>query len=406
MIFASQSEAGPNGPGDRGEVYVSVEAPPRLKLGGVSKSFPGVLANDNVNLSVKPGEIHALLGENGAGKSTLVKMIYGILAPDEGEIVFDGSPARIANPRAARRLGIGMVFQHFSLFEAMTVLENIALGLEPPLRARAPGRDQSGARALWPEARSPPRRLDAERRRAPAHRDRARASAQSAAPDHGRADLGADAAGGRAIVRDLAQARGERLLDPLHLAQAARDRGALRHRDDPARRQGGRAMRPEARNLALDGRDDDRREPQGNRQARIPRLRRAEALRARLEPAEAERFRRRAARRRLRGAGGRNLRRRRRRRQRTERTHERAERREARADARGDHARGPRDRAARRRRAARARPLRRAGGAQRPRGGRRILARRQWGADRAGADGDGALRPHRSGQGDQPMRPR
>jgi len=115
---------------------VNVQAPLRLKLTGVSKSFPGVRANDNVNLSVKPGEIHALLGENGAGKSTLVKMIYGILAPDEGEIVFDGSPVRISNPRSARRLGIGMVFQHFSLFEAMTVLENIALGLDARLSPR------------------------------------------------------------------------------------------------------------------------------------------------------------------------------------------------------------------------------------------------------------------------------
>ena len=115
---------------------MKADAPLRLKLVGVSKSFPGVRANDNVNLSVRPGEIHALLGENGAGKSTLVKMIYGILAPDEGQIIFDGSPARIANPRAARRLGIGMVFQHFSLFEAMTVLENIALGLDSKLSKR------------------------------------------------------------------------------------------------------------------------------------------------------------------------------------------------------------------------------------------------------------------------------
>ena len=115
---------------------MNVEAPLRLKLTGVSKSFPGVRANDNVNLSVKPGEIHALLGENGAGKSTLVKMIYGILAPDEGQIIFDGAPVRIGNPRAARRLGIGMVFQHFSLFEAMTVLENIALGLDSRLSPR------------------------------------------------------------------------------------------------------------------------------------------------------------------------------------------------------------------------------------------------------------------------------
>jgi len=103
---------------------------PRLELRGVTKSFPGVLANDNVNLIVRPGEIHALLGENGAGKSTLVKMIYGILAPDSGDILWDGAPVRIANPREARRLGVGMVFQHFSLFEALTVLENIALGLD------------------------------------------------------------------------------------------------------------------------------------------------------------------------------------------------------------------------------------------------------------------------------------
>jgi simple sugar transport system ATP-binding protein len=115
---------------------VKDEAPARLKLVGVSKSFPGVRANDCVNLTVRPGEIHALLGENGAGKSTLVKMIYGILTPDEGEIICDGSATRIASPRAARRLGIGMVFQHFSLFEAMTVLENISLGLDSKLSSR------------------------------------------------------------------------------------------------------------------------------------------------------------------------------------------------------------------------------------------------------------------------------
>ena len=115
---------------------MKVEAPPRLELVAVSKSFPGVRANDNVDLKVRTGEIHALLGENGAGKSTLVKMIYGIQAPDEGQILFDGAPVRISNPRAARRLGIGMVFQHFSLFEALTVLENIALGLDARLSQR------------------------------------------------------------------------------------------------------------------------------------------------------------------------------------------------------------------------------------------------------------------------------
>ncbi|MEP2946658.1 MAG: ATP-binding cassette domain-containing protein, partial [Lentilitoribacter sp.] len=102
----------------------------RIELEAITKSFPGVLANDRVSFSIKPGEIHALLGENGAGKSTLVKMIYGIMQPDEGEIRWEGEAIKVANPKAARQLGVGMVFQHFSLFEAMTVLENIALGMD------------------------------------------------------------------------------------------------------------------------------------------------------------------------------------------------------------------------------------------------------------------------------------
>ncbi|MDC9825491.1 ABC transporter ATP-binding protein [Devosia sp. ZB163] len=109
---------------------------PRLELVGITKRFPGVLANDNVGFSVKPGEIHALLGENGAGKSTLVKMIYGIMQPDAGEIRWNGQRVVVHNPKAARKLGVGMVFQHFSLFEAMTVLENIALGLDSKVPAR------------------------------------------------------------------------------------------------------------------------------------------------------------------------------------------------------------------------------------------------------------------------------
>ena len=119
-----------------GDVPKDAGLPARLQLEGVTKRFPGVLANDNVSLYVKPGEIHALLGENGAGKSTLVKMIYGILSPDSGRMLFDGQPVKIQNPRAARKLGIGMVFQHFSLFEALTVLENIALGLDSKISQR------------------------------------------------------------------------------------------------------------------------------------------------------------------------------------------------------------------------------------------------------------------------------
>ena len=111
----------------------SHDVEPRLELRGITKSFPGCVANDAVDLTVLPGEIHALLGENGAGKSTLVKIVDGVLHADAGEILWNGEAVRIANPAAARRLGIGMVFQHFSLFDSLTVAENIALGLEQRL---------------------------------------------------------------------------------------------------------------------------------------------------------------------------------------------------------------------------------------------------------------------------------
>src|SRR3954468_5559598 len=112
----------------------------RLTLTNVSKRFPGVQANDRVNLTVRPGEIHAVLGENGAGKSTLMKIIYGVTRPDSGAIGWNGRPVAIENPRHARALGIAMVFQHFALFETLTVAENVWLGLDrrrEGLRTRA-----------------------------------------------------------------------------------------------------------------------------------------------------------------------------------------------------------------------------------------------------------------------------
>lgn len=103
---------------------------PLLNLAGMTRTFPGVIANQDVDLRIHAGEIHALLGENGAGKSTLVKMIYGILAPDSGQIQWEGKTVSIPNPAFARELGVAMVFQHFSLFDSLSVLENIALGMD------------------------------------------------------------------------------------------------------------------------------------------------------------------------------------------------------------------------------------------------------------------------------------
>lgn len=103
---------------------------PLLQLDGLTKGYPGVVANDDVSLSIAAGEVHALLGENGAGKSTLVKMIYGLVKPDAGRMKMFGKPYDPADPHAARTAGVGMVFQHFSLFDALTVAENIALGME------------------------------------------------------------------------------------------------------------------------------------------------------------------------------------------------------------------------------------------------------------------------------------
>jgi ABC-type uncharacterized transport system ATPase subunit len=108
-------------------------AVPRLSLRGITKRYPSVTANDNVSLDILPGQIHAVLGENGAGKSTLMKIIYGVTRPDAGTIEWEGQSVAITSPASARKLGIGMVFQHFALFDTLTVAENIALALDEPI---------------------------------------------------------------------------------------------------------------------------------------------------------------------------------------------------------------------------------------------------------------------------------
>jgi len=107
-----------------------------LDIKSLTKAYPSVVANDAVSFVVDKGEIHALLGENGAGKSTLVKMIYGLVKPDAGAMVLDGALYQPRNPSDARRAGVAMVFQHFSLFEPLSVAQNIELGMDrPPARA-------------------------------------------------------------------------------------------------------------------------------------------------------------------------------------------------------------------------------------------------------------------------------
>jgi simple sugar transport system ATP-binding protein len=117
-----------------GTAAPGVQAPPRvppaLGMRGITKQFPGVLANDHIDLDVRPGEIHALLGENGAGKSTLMNILYGLLEPDEGEVLIDGEVVHISGPANAIERGIGMVHQHFMLVPVFTVTENIVLGDE------------------------------------------------------------------------------------------------------------------------------------------------------------------------------------------------------------------------------------------------------------------------------------
>ena len=115
---------------------MSASSPPRSSSGetlvalkGITKHYGNLVANDAIDFAIAPGEVHALLGENGAGKSTLVKILYGVIEPSAGEIFWEGKRVEINSPVDARNLGIGMVFQHFSLFDEMTVAENVAVAL-------------------------------------------------------------------------------------------------------------------------------------------------------------------------------------------------------------------------------------------------------------------------------------
>jgi general nucleoside transport system ATP-binding protein len=117
--------------------------PPLLQLCSIHKRYPAVVANDGIDLTVRAGEIHAVLGENGAGKSTLMKIVYGAVRPDSGSLHWNGEEVSIGSPAQARQMGIGMVFQHFALFDSLTVVENIVLAMD-----HAPPRDELAKRIL------------------------------------------------------------------------------------------------------------------------------------------------------------------------------------------------------------------------------------------------------------------
>ena len=232
---------------------------PRIELIGITKIYPSVVANKDVSLSVMPGEIHAVLGENGAGKSTLMKIVYGVVKPDAGEMRWQGRRVVVASPAHARELGIGMVFQHFSLFETLTVVENVALALpgKPPLAPLAQRIGEVSERYGLPVD---PRRLVhslsvGERQRVEIIRCLL-VNPKLLIMDEPTSVLTPQAV--REALRNAAQARERRLQHPLHQSQARRDPGALHDRDGAARRRGQRPLRSAAGDAEDDGADDDR----------------------------------------------------------------------------------------------------------------------------------------------------
>ena len=218
-------------------------ASPRPRAAGNHEGLPrGTVANDHIDLDLRRGEVHALLGENGAGKTTLMNILYGLSKPDEGEILLNGERITFSSPKDAIERGIGMVHQHFMLIPVMTVAENIVLGDRaerqglPRLRRRTRARARAGADVRLPD-RS--RRADRGHRRRPAaaRRDPEGALPQRRHPDPRRADGGADAAGGDRVLRDPRDAEARGHLDHLHQPQAERSARDRRPRDGAAPRQ-------------------------------------------------------------------------------------------------------------------------------------------------------------------------
>ena len=237
---------------------------PVLELRGITKRFPGTVANDSVDFDLRKGEVHALLGENGAGKSTLMNVLYGLYRPDEGEILIDGKPAELGSPKASIENGVGMVHQHFMLIPVMTVAENIVLATEPrlerrPARLRRRGearpRDLDALRARRRPARAHPGHHG---RPAAARRDPEGALPRRRHPRPRRADRRADPAGGAGALRDRQEPHRAGQVDHLHQPQAERGRRDRRPDDGAAPRQEGRDAAGGGRDRAGAGAPDGR----------------------------------------------------------------------------------------------------------------------------------------------------
>ena len=229
-----------------------------LQLTGITKRFPGIVANDHVDFDLAKGEVHALLGENGAGKSTLMNILYGLYHADEGEIRVNGKPLRIDSPNDAIKAGIGMVHQHFMLIPVMTVAENIVLAVEPHsgpfLDLGAAEQRVRDLSQRYRAHRRPygPGRAD-QRRPAATRRDPEGALSRRRDPHPRRAHRRAHAAGGERALRHhpLAHRAGE--VDHLHQPQAQRGAGDRRpdHRPSPGKARRHRPARRARRRRAL-----------------------------------------------------------------------------------------------------------------------------------------------------------
>ena len=251
---------------ERRRNLAAAPSPPRpsLETIGMTKVFGSLIALDNVSINVPAGSFHALLGENGAGKSTLVKCIMGFYVPDKGSLLLDGQEVAVRNPRDAQALGVGMVYQHFTLVPSLTAAENLVAS-----RADAPAiinwrKERRDARSFprpdaVPGAARPAGLVAGGGREAEARNPEA-ALSQPALPDPRRADLGADAGRGRRnpgpAARHGPSRRDHRGDDQ---PQVPRGRGVLRRRQRAQARRQGRRRQGRRPLDARDGGDDDRR---------------------------------------------------------------------------------------------------------------------------------------------------